>query len=98
MGWWPKITSDSGAFNRQGRNPCFIRKTQMASKKYRIESIKEIGLPARKSLRRRVRAKLLRLEDGRELDVSMAAMGRVGEIVSLEDEHVYLGLWQPYSS
>jgi hypothetical protein len=68
-------------------------KTMM--RQYRILSRESVDRPGRSQLRRNVRARLIRLEDGHELEVSMKALGQVGDIVSLEDEHVSLGLWKP---
>jgi hypothetical protein len=38
---------------------------------------------------------MTRLEDGHEVEVTMKVLGQVGDIVSLEDEDVSIGLWKP---
>jgi hypothetical protein len=68
----------------------------MAMKQYRILQVDRTDRPGRSKWRRNVRAKLTRLEDGRELEVSMKALGEVGDIVSLDDEHVQIALWKPH--
>jgi hypothetical protein len=67
----------------------------VAKRQYRIEEVTHSGRPANPRPRHRVRARLTRLEDGRELHVAMAGLGNPGELVWLEDDHVQIGLWQP---
>jgi hypothetical protein len=70
------------------------REDPMAVRQYRITHIEAPARPGKPKLRRNVRARLSLLEDGRELEVSMKALGQVGEVVSLEDDHVHIGLWR----
>jgi hypothetical protein len=73
----------------------------MAQRQYQVKEILSRDHPSGRSkseLRRRVRAKLKRLEDGHELEVSMIGLGNVGDVVSLEDEHIYLALWKSQTS
>jgi hypothetical protein len=67
----------------------------VAQRKYRVDEISLTGRPTKTRHRHRVRAKLTRLEDGRQLQVTMVGLGAPGEEVWLEDEHVQIGLWQP---
>jgi hypothetical protein len=70
----------------------------MASRQYRINKLSPARRPAKSRYQKRVKAKITRLEDGRELEVTMSIRGVEGDVVSLEDDHVYLGLWQPPES
>jgi hypothetical protein len=68
----------------------------MAVRQYRITQVDAFDRRGKSKLRRKVRARLTRLDDGRELEISLKALGQVGDIVSLEDEHVEIALWKPH--
>jgi hypothetical protein len=77
------------------------QESPMASRQYQVKEILSQTRPSGRSkseLRRRVRARLTRLEDGHELVVSMIGLGNVGDVVSLEDDHIYLALWKSHTS
>ncbi|HVR84262.1 MAG TPA: hypothetical protein VMU54_08125 [Planctomycetota bacterium] len=65
----------------------------MAQREYLIEAIDYGGSRVRKP-RQWLGFTLRRVDDGRQLHLKLRCVGQVGEIVSLDDETVAVGLWK----
>jgi len=65
--------------------------TAIQTRLYRIESVDHPG-PGTRRLRDRMLVRLLRLEDGRVLDVRMRCRRQVGDVLSLDDSQIEMAL------
>jgi hypothetical protein len=66
----------------------------MAQKQYVVEAIDLQGVLVRKP-RRLARFTLRRLDNGSTFEVKLRSLAQVGDVITLDESQVHLGLWTP---